>query len=271
MPSIARSSVRHRQAAAVAGAALALAAIAGCGPNSARSSGAADAASPPPPATGAAAPSAAATGPASPAPAALSFGYQAHGESEYIDQTLSIRNDGPTSVAPTLVITAVDGAGKDLPDVRVTTAYGSDRGGLVVQPGDGYDVLAFSGAGADRVKDVRVTVKEAAPEQLPADASAVRATPADAAGRPMSKFDAFHQVVLTNPNTAPVSVRIVYLVYDAPKPGASQQVAEAVAIGGLTTVPAGSTASVTVSGDAAAAVQKYAGGPAVSVKAYFSR
>ncbi|WP_030299767.1 hypothetical protein [Streptomyces katrae] len=56
-----------------------------------------------------------------------------------------------------------------------------------------------------------------------------------------------------------------------PLPRSAQQVVEVVPIGGLTTVPAGATSSVTVSGDAKAAVQKFSGGPAVSVKAYFSR
>ncbi|THA40668.1 hypothetical protein [Streptomyces sp. A1547] len=182
-----------------------------------------------------------------------------------------IDNDGRTGVVPTLTITAVDAAGKDLPDVRVRTAYGSDRGGLVVQHGRAYDILAFSGAEADRVADVRVTVKELVPADLPAGSSAIEAKPADAAGQPMSKFDAFDQVILKNPNATAVSVRVVYLVYDQPKSGASQQVAEVVPIGRLTTIPAGATSSVTVSGDAKAAVQKFSGGPAVSVKAYFSR
>ncbi|WP_328622604.1 hypothetical protein [Streptomyces sp. NBC_00354] len=201
----------------------------------------------------------------------MSFGYHALGKREFIDQTLSINNTGRTSVVPTLAITAVDSTGKDLPDVRVTTAYGSDRGSLVVQHGGGYDILAFSGADAGQVADVRVTVKELVPADLPADSSAVEAKPADPAGQPLSKFDAFDQVVLKNPNNTAVSVRVVYLVYDQPKSGSPQQAVEVVPIGGLTTIPAGGTSSVTVSGDAKAAVQRFSGGPAVSVKTYFSR
>ncbi|MEV6733380.1 MULTISPECIES: hypothetical protein [unclassified Streptomyces] len=68
-----------------------------------------------------------------------------------------------------------------------------------------------------------------------------------------------------------ILVRVVYLVYDQPKSGSPQQVVEVVPIGGLTTIPAGGTSSVTVSGDAKAAVQRFSGGPAVSVKTYFSR
>ncbi|MGA5822010.1 hypothetical protein ACPC54_29605 [Kitasatospora sp. NPDC094028] len=253
---------------------LGLVALAGC-----RSGGTAPtpagAASQPAGATSSAAPAAsapvAASSAASPTAAPLSFRYHALGKQEFIDQTLSINNGGRTSVAPTLAISAVDGSGKDLPDVRVTTAYGSDHGGLVVQPGGGFDVLAFSGAGADQVADVRVTVKELAPADLRADAALVEAQPADADGQPLTKFDAFDQVVLKNPNDTAVSVRVVYLVYDEPRPGRSQQVVEAVPIGGLTAVPAGGTASVAVSGDAKAAVRKFAHGPAVSVKTYFSR
>ncbi|MFC8448709.1 hypothetical protein [Kitasatospora sp. NPDC057223] len=190
---------------------------------------------------------------------------------EYIDQTLLVDNDGDTSVVPTLVITAVDGAGKDLPDVQVTTAYGSDRGDLVIQPGGGYDVLTFHGTDAGLAADVRVTVKDLVPTDFSVSAAAVEAKPADAAGRPLTKFDAFDQVILKNPNDTAVAVRVVYLVYDQPSAGASQQAIEVVPIGGLTTVPAGGTTSVAVSGDARAAVQKYSDGPAVSVKTCFSR
>ncbi|MFD8705186.1 hypothetical protein ACFV1W_21665 [Kitasatospora sp. NPDC059648] len=209
-----------------------------------------------------------ATGPAA---ASLSFRYHALGKQEYIDQTLAINNNGQTSVVPTLTITAVDSSGKDLPDVQVTTAYGSDRGSLVVQPGGGYDVLAFHGADARQVADVKVSVKVTAAADLLASASPVEAQPADSTGQPLTKFDAFDQVILKNPNKTAVSVRVVYLVYDQPPPGASQQAIEVVPIGELTTVPAAGTASVTVLGDARAAVQKYSGGPAVSVKTYFSR
>ncbi|MET9960077.1 hypothetical protein ABZ128_13650 [Streptomyces sp. NPDC006326] len=272
MPSIDRSFVRHWRRATVAGIVLSVVALAGCSPSGA-STGPAGAASPPANATSqAAASTPLATGPAASSTVTpLSFSYHALGKQEYIDQTLSIHNDGRTSVVPTLAITAVDNTGKDLPDVRVTTAYGSDRGSLVVQPRGGYDVLAFSGADASQVADVKVTVKELVPSDFPADVSDVKAQPADAAGQPMSKFDAFDQVILKNPNNTAVPVRIVYLVYDQPKPGLSQQATEVVPIGGLTTVPAGGTASVTVSGDAKAAVEKFSGGPAVSVKAYFSR
>ncbi|MGC0319211.1 hypothetical protein [Kitasatospora acidiphila] len=207
---------------------------------------------------------------AAPAATSLSFSYHALGKQEYIDQTLSINNDGQTSVVPTLTITAVDGSGKDLPDVQVTTAYGSDRGSLVIQPGGGYDVLAFHGADAKQVATVKVTVKELAAADLPASASAVEAKPADAAGQPLTKFDAFDQVILKNPNNTAVSVRIVYLVYDQPPAGTPQQAIEVVPIGGLITVPPAGTTSVAVSGDAKTAVQKYSGGPAVSVKTYFS-
>jgi len=116
-----------------------------------------------------------------------------------------------------------------------------------------------------------VTVKNLDPIAMPAGVLPVEVTPADASGRPMSKFDAFEQVVLKNPNNTAVSIRVVYLVYDHPKPGVPQQAVEVVPIGGLTVIAAGGTSSVPVSGDARAAVQEFAGGPAVSVKAYFSR
>lgn len=115
MPSIDRSFVRRWWGATVAGIVLSVVALAGCSLSGA---------------------SARAT------IASLSFSYQAFGKTGYIDQTLSINNDGRMSVVPTLVITALDNAGRDLPDVRVTTAFGSDQGSLVVQPGGGVDNCA---------------------------------------------------------------------------------------------------------------------------------
>ncbi|MFF2073451.1 hypothetical protein ACFVXG_01695 [Kitasatospora sp. NPDC058162] len=256
------------------GIVLGVAALAGCDPSGTSATprqGPSISGSPTTDAAPTASTSAAPAPATSPAATSLSFSYYALGKQEFIDQTLSIGNDGRTSVVPTLTITAVDGSGKDLPDVQVSTAYGSDRGGLVIQPGGGYDVLAFHGADAGRVANVKVAVKELAAADLPASAAAVEADPADASGQPLTKFDAFDQVILKNPNSTAVSVRIVYLVYDQPAAGTPQQVVEAVPIGGLITVPAAGTTSVAVSGDARTAVQKYSGGPAVSLKTYFSR
>ncbi|MFD7582109.1 hypothetical protein [Kitasatospora sp. NPDC059817] len=279
MSRIDRSFVRSRRGTSalrirtVVGIVLGVAALTGCDPSGASTTpakGPSQASSATDTAPTAATP---ATPAAAPGPTAtsLSFSYHALGKHEYIDQTLSIDNDGQASAAPTLTITAVDGSGNDLPDVQVTTAYGSDRGSLVIQPGGGYDVLAFHGADAQRVANVRVTVKELAAADLPADASAVEAEPADSAGQQLTKFDAFDQVIVKNPNNAAVSVRIVYLVYNQTPAGTPQQAIEVVPIGGLITVPPAGTVSVAVSGDARTAVQKYSGGPAVSVKAYFSR
>ncbi|MEU6238103.1 hypothetical protein [Kitasatospora sp. NPDC047058] len=280
MPEVDQSFARNRQATStlrvrtVVGIVLGVAALVGCDPSGAATT---PAEGPSIPGSVAANTAPTASTPVTPTPAAgpaatsLSFSYHALGKQEYIDQTLSIGNDGQASVVPTLTITAVDGSGRELPDVQVTTAYGSDRGSLVIQPGGGYDVLAFHGADAKNVADVKVTVKELAAADLPESASGVEAQPADAAGKPLTKFDPFDQVILKNPNSTAVSVRIVYLVYDQPSAGTPQQAIEAVPIGGLITVPPAGTTPVAVSGDAKSAVRKYSGGPAVSVKTYFSR
>jgi hypothetical protein len=65
-------------------------------------------------------------------------------------------------------------------------------------------------------------------------------------------------------------VRVAYLVYDQPAEGETQQAISVTPIGGLVRVPADGTAVVEVTGDAAQAVARYSGGPAVSVKAYNS-
>lgn len=177
------------------------------------------------------------------------------------------------SVVPTLAITPVDSSGRPVAGVSVSTAYGSDRGTLVVGPGrDGaYDVLAFSGPDRARVAGVAVSVTRVLPATAPAGADYVTARAADQGGGSISKFDRFRQVVLQNPNGAAVSVRTVYIVYDQPRDGTSQQAVAVVPIGGLTTVPAHGSVTVPVTGAAQEAVAKYSGGPAVSIKTYFSQ
>jgi hypothetical protein len=64
----------------------------------------------------------------------LSFSYRPFGGDDEMDQVLEIVNDGPGAVVPTLEITPLDSASQPIPGLKVTTAYGSERGERVLPP-----------------------------------------------------------------------------------------------------------------------------------------
>ncbi|MFI1105852.1 hypothetical protein [Streptomyces melanogenes] len=209
-----------------------------------------------------------------PASSDLSFSYTGiSSEDETINQTVSIHNTYLRSVVTLLSFTALDRAHQPMPQVKVTTVFGSDRGTLVSPYGYSYDILRFSGPGQHEVADVRVKVDKvvAAAPRVVAGREPVTTQALDDAGHEVSRFDRFTKVRLTNPNTWPVHVRVTYLVYDQPPEGQSQQVVSATPIGGLTRVPSHGTTTIEVKGEAATAVARNSRGPAVSIKAYDSQ
>ncbi|MFE6038658.1 hypothetical protein [Streptomyces sp. NPDC056452] len=204
----------------------------------------------------------------------LSFRYVADsGEDDTMNQVLEINNVSWSSLAPVLTFEALDKNRRVLHDVEVKTVYGSDRGALVVPQGQFYDVLRFSGIGQEDVVDVRVTVGSVAMTRLPASQGEfeVPTQAVDSRGRDMSRFERFAGVKLTNDNDFPVTVRVVYIVWDQPEEGDTQQAVEVTPVGGLTVVPAGSTETVKVTGAAKAAVARSSDGPAVSIKTFYSQ
>ncbi|MFD7982042.1 hypothetical protein ACFV4M_01505 [Kitasatospora indigofera] len=204
--------------------------------------------------------------------ASLSFHYVGDsGVDETMSQLLEIKNDHRGSVAPVLAYTALDKNHQDLPQVTVSTVYGSDRGDLVTPYGTSVDILRFSGTGAHDVADVRVSVRSAAAARTPAGQHDVKTQALDSQGHEITRFERFSAVRLTNEDDFPVSVRIAYILWDQPPQGATQQAAEVTPVGGLTKIPAHGTAVVEVTGDAAAAVDRNSNGPAVSLKAYNSQ
>lgn len=202
----------------------------------------------------------------------LTFSYKGFpAKNDYIDQVLHITNSFDQSVVPVLAFTALDAHGRVLPQVKVTTAYGSDRGNLVVPYGKAsLDILRFSGTGEHQVANVRVTVRSITLARTQAgDYDPAQAL--NAHGSPVSKFSDFTAVSVSNPDAYPVSVRLVYLVYDQPPANQTQQAVVVVPIGGLVALPAHGKATVQVTGAAARAVAQYSNGPAVSIKTYGSQ
>ncbi|MGV9606858.1 hypothetical protein ACWDR2_24355 [Streptomyces sp. NPDC003631] len=203
---------------------------------------------------------------------ALSFRYVGDsGVAETMSQQLMIKNVAQDSVAPVLSFKALDKNDQVLPHVKVTTVFGSDRGKLVAPYGTSIDILRFSGPGEHDVADVRVTVQSTAKARFPAGPHDVTTQTLDSHGREIDRFERFSAVRLTNEDDIPVFVRIAYILWDQPPKGVTQQAVEVTPVGGLTIVPAHSTAVVKVAGKAAAAVARNSYGPAVSVKAYNSQ
>ncbi|MFF2436180.1 hypothetical protein ACFVU4_18695 [Streptomyces sp. NPDC058107] len=188
-----------------------------------------------------------------------------------MNQQLEIKNVSGGSLVPILSFSALDKNHQVLPEVKVSTVYGSDRGDLVAPYGTSIDILRFSGPGKHDVADVRVKVHSTATALIPAGEHEVTTQALDIHGREITRFERFSKVRLTNEDDFPVSVRIAYILWDQPPKGVTQQAVEVTAVGGLTVVPPHGTAVVKVTGDAAAAVARNSNGPAVSIKAYNSQ
>jgi len=195
--------------------------------------------------------------------AGLSFDYHGLASAGFIDQAVTIRNTGLVAVVPTLAFVAVDASGQPLEGVSVSTAYGSDRGLVVVPPGGAIDVLAFHGTTAARVANVTVRIVGVASVDFPAVESLVQVQAFDTDGRPVTSYDRFASV--TDPNPVRVTVRVVALTYDRPPAGVAQQVTSVLDVAGPVAVPASGSAKVTLP----AAIAAKTGG-AGSIKAYFT-
>ena len=75
-------------------------------------------------------------------PVGFSFDYTPRAGEGRIDQPLDIENPYANARAPVLRFTPLDAEGAPIPGVRVGTAYGSDRGRLVIAGGGtGLEVL----------------------------------------------------------------------------------------------------------------------------------
>jgi hypothetical protein len=149
--------------------------------------------------------------------------------------------------------------------------YGSDRSGLVVPSLIGaIDVMRFSGEHVDRVSDVRATVVTATLLRYPAVTTAPALTPLDASGEIVTRNDVFARVRVANDNDDPITIRLVYIIWDMPPEDRTQQADLTAAIGGLVTVPAHGLTTVRLTPDEEAVVRKYSGTAPTSIKAYFS-
>ena len=192
----------------------------------------------------------------------LSFTYTAFGGDEMMDQVLEITNDGPTAVTPKLEITPLDGSDQPIEGLKVTTAYGSERGEHVLPPYfTEYDVLKFEGERAGEVRNVQVEVREMEQVDYPALDAEVTAEQFDD-GRVVPHGKTFDSVELTNPNHDDVPVRVALIGWSMPRKGDPQQAEWVIPLSEETvTVPARSRKMLRLPPD-------LADGIVVSVKTY---
>nr|WTA70813.1 hypothetical protein OHB51_17340 [Micromonospora sp. NBC_00855] len=203
--------------------------------------------------------------------AALRFQFEATSGDGYMNQILTIFNDSTRALAPILEFTALDASRAPLPMVTVTTVYGSDQGRVVVPPGEGMDVLVFSGDGAHLAEDVTVSVRTTETAEGRAAQVDPVVTPMDDSGRILDRGSPFTAVSVRNNAREPMSVRLVYIIWTVPEGDERQQAERVVPIGELIVVPPRQSTLVPVAGEARATVAEAAGVVPTSIKAYLSR
>ncbi|MWA04952.1 hypothetical protein F8568_032225 [Actinomadura sp. LD22] len=196
----------------------------------------------------------------------LAFEYKRISAPGYMDQLLTMTNYGFTAVAPTLQLDPLDRAGHVLHGITVRTAYGSDRGLVVLPPrSTGGDVLAFDGPGSRNVAGVRVTVRHRERSKQPARAARELEARPSRDGTSTEPGQDFDTVLLHNTNGFRVAVRLVCIIWEDPPPGAPQQMVRSLPIGDLVSIAPYDEARVPVTGTVRHLAQDCG-----SVKAYYS-
>ena len=190
-------------------------------------------------------PGAGSSEPTPPDPAeSLSFSFDLRGGEQYIDQTLTITNEGTEPVVFEAVLTALDEAGEPLGGRRgrhrLRQPGRPARGGA--RPGPRHRQVLRARRRA--AVDVAVELEAVEAVDYPAVTAPVEAVAVDARGEEVRYPGLLSRVELRNPNEEAVEVRTVYIVWEPPVDGAPQQAEVAVELAPRTTVPAGGEAVV---------------------------
>ncbi|MEV5825858.1 hypothetical protein AB0L25_09800 [Spirillospora sp. NPDC052242] len=174
--------------------------------------------------------------PSSPA-TQIDFAFERTTGPGYMDQTLVMTNHGFGATAPTLKFVPLDRTGHAVPGVTVRTAYGSDRGLVVLPPrSEAVDVLAFDGPRFRDVIDIQVTVLRTEESKLPEGAVKWPEARRFLGDRPTEPSNDFDALLLHNVNGVEVAVRLVCILWEDPPPGHSQQMVRSLPIGGLVSI-----------------------------------
>lgn len=176
-------------------------------------------------------------------PEDLSFRYTASTEVGTMSQLLEIRNDGDRAVAMEAELIPLDSNGQPISGVDAMGNFGSERGQMVIWPGDSVDVVRFSGADV-QVDDLRVVVESVELVSDPLAPEYVEAIPVDDSGNEAVPGEAV-EFVLQNPNGVSAKVGLVCLIWDNPPPERSQQAEVVLPIATSVSVPARGEVTVT--------------------------
>jgi hypothetical protein len=114
-------------------------------------------------------------------------------ETGFIDMSLDFEN--PTDDPVTLVgrLVARDARGAVLPDVRVTTAFGTEAGRAIVMPGVNVDFAQLEGRGEQEVREITLESPELSLVDVSQEAAFIRdvaTVEADASGATVVDLDA---------------------------------------------------------------------------------
>jgi hypothetical protein len=200
----------------------------------------------------------------------LTFHYTADSGGNYIDQVVQIDNSGDQAVIPVLKYVALDRSGRPMPNIKVFTAFGSDRGDVVVPSTGAWDIVEFLGADHEDVADVQVTVVKSQLATYPPMDTEPDTEAIDDTGHEDEYFEDFRSVQVTNDNDDPIQVRLAYVVWNADDDIHPVQFLVSVPIGDLTTVPAHGDAVVEVDPAALTSILQYGGHYSANVLAFSS-
>ena len=197
----------------------------------------------------------------------MSFAFTPIGSSGFLDQVMTLRYRGRTTAAPVIRYQARDRTGQPLPEVRVHSCYGTDRGEMALTPGENTDLLYLRGPSAHLTADVTGEIVELRPldrRENPIPQVAQN----DAHGRELPSGGGFDYLTVINPWPAEACCRVVAVALDSPTSGPQG----AIEVVSLTpqplVVPASTEVPLTPPTDAYAAISRYFGAAFVTVKAY---
>jgi len=201
----------------------------------------------------------------------LSFRYERIGKFGEMDQVLVITSKSAVPITITARLGALDQDGKAMPEVRVSSIYGTELGNQVLMPGTNLDVMVFEGERSADVRSVSVLGVEA---KRVADAKAapepIVARVVNAADHTVAARFAVSGVQVENANATDVDVRVVFIIWSRPGKGESQQAIQVLKLSGLTHVPARGKVTVTPSAADATTIEKFGTTNAESIQAFNS-
>ena len=140
----------------------------------------------------------------------------------YIDMSLDVAHPGGGVVLLDGRLVARDADGAELPEVEVSTAFGTEDGRALVMPGGALDFVQLDGAGEELVRDVTLEDVRVTPVDQPPVDRLVELTSLDADDR--EAYDLYaRRLRLDNPNPQPVQVRVVLMGLRRAQTGVPQE------------------------------------------------